>query len=88
MNIPSTQTVVLKYHFLEKEMDDFRSQEAVCKTSLEYVSFHIANKPTKPTRACQKNSGANWKRLLLAKDGTIKLPKGNYINKLKSMKYA
>lgn len=79
----------MKYHFLEKEMDDFRFQEAMSRTSLECLSFHIAKKCSKPTRAGQKNPGANLKRILLAKDGTMKLPKGNSINKSKpsTLKY-
>ena len=60
----------------------------MCKMSLEYLSFYIEKKLSKTTRACQKNSGANLKRLLVAKDGIIKPPKGNYFSELKPIKYA
>lgn len=77
MSTSSTQTVALKYHFLEKEMDDFRSGKG-----------NVQDKPGIPGHTrLQRNSpdcqnhikriqGPSSKRLPLSKDGMFYSSKG------------
>lgn len=74
MHMPGRQTVVLKYYFLLKETTASQITDLgqeMYKTVLGLLSHQILRKLSKSTTSHGKHSGANLKRLPLAKDGTI-----------------